>query len=121
MSSQTTEFAAWLNSLIGEGRRFESNRAFADAAGISEKSVRRYLDGAIPTNIRTLQKISTAVPETSMTDLQRLAGILPEDPDEQRVALLKALENVFNRLPEEDQEFLLDMAKRMLERQRQTE
>src|SRR5690554_626682 len=116
MGPHPTDFAAWLASLIGEGRKFASIRELATHLGISDTSVRRYLDGAIPST-RVLRQIAAAEPSVNIEYLQRLAGILPQKPDPEKERLLRELENVVSRLPEKDQKFILDMALRMLEGQ----
>lgn len=115
MVNTQTELAVWLDNLIGEDRKYASNRRFAEAAGIAPDTVRRILDGEVP-SLKTFQKIADAEPGVSLADLQRMAGILPKRTDGIKEELIRSIENIVTRLPPEDQKFIRDMAERMLER-----
>src|SRR5690606_29733903 len=89
--TQVTNLVALVDRKVGSLGEFTSNRALAEHVGVSEgtiRNLRRMCDGSgkyHPT-LDTLNKLSEAFPETTLAELQRLAGLnvepVPEDREE---------------------------------------
>lgn len=120
MTKRYTRLAAWLDTRIGPSKKYSSNYEFAEAIGISELTVRCMRDGEFP-RMRAFQQMNRAEPEFSQLLLQQLHGSLPTDPEDQRAAVLLYLADVLDRLPQEDQDLLLNIAKHMLEQQKRAD
>jgi transcriptional regulator with XRE-family HTH domain len=98
--------AEYVRELMEE-RRFSSERAFALHVGISPRTLGRILDGE-KVDPESLQKIA-AVLNLPVENLYRLAGYLP--PEEARTQLLREIEHLLRRLPEDTQRRILDMVR----------
>ena len=120
MTTRYTRLTAWLDSHIGPSKKYSSNHEFAEAIGVSEVTVRRMRDGE-PPSLRAFQQMTRAEPEFSHLLLQQLDGILPTDPADEKAAVLLYLADVVDRLPQEDQDRLLDIAKYLLEQQKRAD
>ena len=78
----------WVNNKIGRrGKPFSSNYSFAEHVGVSEHTVRKLRKMGRPgkyeayqPRVDTLRKIAEAFPATSLMELQRLAGMMDEEP-----------------------------------------
>jgi transcriptional regulator with XRE-family HTH domain len=77
--SSTISLADWLRSKIGDDKQFGSNRELARSVGLSDTTIRRILAGESP-EIRTLKKLSNGL-QYPIDQLQRMAGILADDPE----------------------------------------
>lgn len=126
--TQRTELARWIESKIGrsDDREFTSNRAFAEHVGLSEYTIRKLRKQGTgryknympdPT---TLIKLAEGIPETSLAEIQRMAG-MPVEPlagsgDERT----RQFANAASRLTPENQAALMGMIKVLLEQQKRS-
>lgn len=69
----------WLGKQIGEDRPYRSNSELARAAKLSEKTIRRLLEGDEP-GLQTLRKLANGL-KYPLEELQRMAGILEDDQE----------------------------------------
>lgn len=89
-----------------------SQRAFAKYAGVASSTISRIIQGH-PVDTETLQKIADYL-KVPVENLYRLAGLLVDDV--QYSETLKLVEHLFAKLPESDQQEVIDIIKLKIER-----
>ena len=77
--SDTISLADWIEKQIGEGKRFRTNTEIAKSTELSEKTIRRLRAGYEP-GLSTLRKLANGL-QYPLDQLQRMAGILADDPE----------------------------------------
>jgi transcriptional regulator with XRE-family HTH domain len=90
-----------------------SVRAFALYVGVSHTAVGKILDGRIPDR-KTFQKLADYLGEP-VENLYRLAGVLPPDANK-RDELIRLIEHLFPKLPEGDQQEIIEIIRMKVER-----
>jgi transcriptional regulator with XRE-family HTH domain len=113
MEPQVSNLAEYLNGILKE--RNLSIRAFATYANLAHTTVRHILEGRTPDH-KTLQKLSDYL-NVPLDSLYRKADILP--PEEgQRQEVIRVIEHLMARLPESDQQEVLQIIRMKVERQK---
>lgn len=116
----------WLDQQIGreEDKDFPSNLAFAQAAGISEGTVRnlrnrtKWRKGYRP-SIETLQTIAENIPTASIEELQRMAGFSAVPVDAERGPIERQILNINAKLSKKGSDRLLRFARLLFEEERE--
>jgi len=90
-----------------------SQRAFALYIGVSHSTISRILDGK-PAEPETLRKIAEYL-RIPAGELFQLAGLMSDD-DRRREGAKSLIEDLLARLPESDQQEVIDIIRMKLER-----
>jgi len=120
--TQVTNLGEWLDRKVGRRREFTSNRALAEHVGVSEgtiRNLRRMCDGSgkyHPT-LDTLNKLSEAFPDTTLAELQRLAGLNVEPVPEDREERVEQFAKAAAKLNPQYQELIWNFLQTVLEQQ----
>lgn len=107
----STALSQWLETQIGDGKPFASNREFARQAGVSENTIRRMRDGHYP-SLQTIKKMAKKL-NYPLEDLL-------SDKTELKDDAIRRIEIVTAQLPPEDQDDILDFALRLLRRRQRS-
>lgn len=103
-----TELVQFLERLLDERR--VSIRAIALYMNVSDRTVRRMLEGETP-DPETLKKLAEYA-NYPVEDLFKMVGWLTKDEDDAlRSAVLKEIEHLMRDLPEDSQRRILEMAR----------
>ena len=105
METKVSNLAELLNGVMAE--RNLSVRAFATYAGLAHTTVRHILEGRTPDH-KTLQKLADYL-NMPIDSLYRMAGILPEE--HQRREVIRVIEHLIAKLPESDQQEILEIVR----------
>lgn len=116
----------WIEDKIGrKGKPFSSNYALAEHVGVSEHTVRKLRKMGKPgkyedyqPNIETLRKIAEAFPETSISELSRMAGFPMDDTEVDHDEAVKRLARAGSRLTPENQRIVQRLIDTLLAEQR---
>ena len=127
--TQTVCLADWVDEKIGRrDKPFSSNYAFAEHVGVSEHTVRKLRKMGKPgkyedyrPNIETLRKIAEAFPETSISELSRMAGFPMDDDEVDHNEAVKRLARAASRLTPENQRLVQRLIDTLLAEQRAEE
>jgi len=112
MDKKQSTLADYLTKAMQE--RNLSIRAFAMYTGLAHSTIRQILDGKTPDH-KTLQKIADYL-VVPVETLYRLAGILPKE-EEHRQEIIRVIEHLMARLPESDQQEVLQIVRMKVDRQ----
>lgn len=93
--------------------RHWSQRALATKADLAASTINRLLRGH-PADPETLEKLAKLLNEP-LDHLYRLAGILPEQDRHQEI--VRVIEHLVTRLPENDQQEILEIIRMKIDRQ----
>lgn len=105
------QLAEYLNREMRERRL--SQHALAQGAGVATSTINRILAGK-PADPETLQGIALYL-KIPPEYLYRLAGMLPQE-EELRHEVVQLIEHLFAKLPQSDQEEILDIIRIKVER-----
>lgn len=108
----TSELAKYLNGIMKE--RNLSVRAVAADAGLAHGTIQNILAGK-PVDHKTVQKLASYL-NMPVDVLYRMAGVLPPE-EEQREEILRMIEYLMRKLPESDQQEILEIVRMKVSRQ----
>lgn len=111
VDEKPTNLAQYINQVLIE--RNLSIRAFATYANLAHATVRRILAGEHVDNA-TLQKLADYL-KLPIDTVYRMAGVLPTEEEHKR-ELVRVIEHLLARLPESDQEEILQIVRMKVDR-----
>ena len=112
MDKNFTELSQYLNQVLQE--RNLSIRAFATYANLAHATVRRILAGE-QVDAATLNKIADYL-KLPVDTVYRMAGVLPQE-EERKQDIIRVIDHLVARLPESDQEEILQIIRMKVDRQ----
>ena len=109
---EKTELIKYLETTMAE--RHLSQRALASQSGVASSTISRIMRG-LPADAETYQKLAEFL-GLPIDGIYRMAGVFPSE-ESQREGIIRVIEHLLARLPESDQQEILQIVRMKVDRQ----